>query len=164
MSDDDIPRARSEPPPPFPIPDKPAQRLDEPPSVELEGESGIDPSCEVGLTSAEADVSGPSTGDEDPRNRPKKPRNTSENERERSERREEEELTQRAQTIEPDEPGGETAAPGASHVIREGPTDHQHDHIKAENSPEPSEPPRDPRSDQEARRPVEGEQIGRAHV
>ena len=87
MSDDNIPRAPPEPPPPFPTPDKPAQPPNEPPSVELEGERRTQTNLKLGLTSAKADMSGPSTGDEDPRNRPKKPQNVSEHAQEHWKRR-----------------------------------------------------------------------------
>ena len=160
---EDIPSATPELPPPVPIPDKPAQPPNEPLSVELEGERRMQTNLELGLTSAEADVSGPSTGDEDPRNRPKKPRNASERAREHWKRRTREYSPGRPGEA-PDEPGGETAAPGSVHDIQERPKNVRKERADAENSPEPSKPPRDPRSDQEARRPVEGEPGGRKAV
>ena len=57
-----------DPPDPSPSPDQPAQRENEPPSVELEGERCMSASRDDGLTSTKTNVSGPFTGDEDPRN------------------------------------------------------------------------------------------------
>ena len=155
-SNDDIPRTSPDPPLPPISPDEPAQRLDKPPSVKLEGESGNLASIEVGLTADKAHVLGASTDAEDPRNKPKKPWNTSERAREHWKRRTREYSPGRPREV-PDKPGGETAAPGSVHDVQECPKNVRNECTDATNSPEPSEPPRDPRSDQEARRPVEGE-------
>ena len=67
----DVPRLPLEPPKP---PDRPLerpQREEEPPSVELEGERSGFASCDEACRAVEADVSGLSDGDDDPRNRPK---------------------------------------------------------------------------------------------
>ena len=65
---DDLPIGPPDPPPP---PDEPANRQNEPPSVELEGEREESASSEDARTSNKADVSGASIRDEDTRTRPK---------------------------------------------------------------------------------------------
>ena len=110
---DDSPRALTPP-------DKPAQRHSESPSVKPEEKRRFQSSVEVGPTSAEADASRPSSGDEDAREQPRKPRNASDLERERSERRDEENSPRepRDQLREPDD---EVVVSSSPHSIQEGP-------------------------------------------
>ena len=77
---DDIPE---DPPDPSPLSSNPAQRQTEPQSVELEGERCTSASFDIGLTSAETNMSGVPGGVEDARKRPRKLRHASERERER---------------------------------------------------------------------------------
>ena len=65
---DNIPE---DPPDPSPLSSNPAQRINEPQSIKLEGERTILANFDIGLTSAETNMSGAPEGDEDPRNRPK---------------------------------------------------------------------------------------------
>ena len=112
-NDSDVPERPPEPPKP---PRKPAERPRRevgPPSVELEGEWRHIASCEVGRTSAVAGVSGASTGDVDPRDRPKELHNASERVNERSERVDKEDSSQWAPD-KPRNPGRRADAPRAS--------------------------------------------------
>ena len=115
---EDVPSATPELPPPVPIPDKPAQPLNETPSVELEGESGTDPSCEVGLTTNEADALGVPGHTEDSRNVPKKARNASEHERESSEQDEEKNSPDGAK-IDPSDPRDEADASPVQRTVED---------------------------------------------
>jgi hypothetical protein len=118
---DDIPSSSPHTPAPAEPPDEAANRQNDPPSVELEGERMLYPSCDVGPTSGNAHASGATQGDEDPRNRPKGAPDTLEQSRQRSKSQEEENSPSRAPD-DPDEPGGETAAtPGDLHSTQEGP-------------------------------------------
>ena len=105
---DNVPEGPPDPPPP---PDEPVNPSNEPPSIELEGERMLVTSSEDARTSDEADASGASGHVEDARKRPKKLHNASVHVGERLERRGEENSPGRAPE-DPDEPGGETAAPG----------------------------------------------------
>ena len=66
-SNDDIPRAPPEPPPPLTSPDETMRSQDEPPSVELEGERKGVASCDARPTTGDADVAGVPGADEDAR-------------------------------------------------------------------------------------------------
>jgi hypothetical protein len=116
----DVEDVPEDPPVPFPSPDQPANREDEPPSVELEGERIPYTSCDVGPTSNEADVSRASEDVEDDGTVPKNLRSGSEREHERSEWMKEE-IPPRTTRDGPDEPSSETAMPGDSHTYQEGP-------------------------------------------
>ena len=115
---DDVPMGPPEPPPP---PDKPANRQNEPPSVELEGERKLAASSDNARTSDEADVSGASGSVEDARKRPKKLWNASERQRKRSEQGEENSPDGAPEY--PYDSGGETAIPGGVHDAQEHPRD-----------------------------------------
>ena len=84
--------------------------------------------------SAEADASGASGSIEDTRNWLKKAGNMSERKRKCSRRKGEKSSPSRPQE-EPDKLGSETAAPDNVHSVRECYRSHQHNYIKAENSP-----------------------------
>ena len=114
-SDDDIPGVPPDTPEP---PDVTAQRRNEPPSAELEGEWEVPASCNAGPTAGETDVSGPSVGDEDPRNRPKAVRNASERERKRSKGRSREDSPEGGQDDRGDL-SGEAHASGVSRRIKD---------------------------------------------
>ena len=96
-----------EPPEPPPPPDEAIQRLNVPPSVELEGEREELASSVNALTGAETDASGAPIHVEDARKRPKKLHNASVHISERSEQGEEN--SPDGAPDEPDEPDGETA-------------------------------------------------------
>ena len=115
--DDDVPMGPPEPPLP---PDEPAQRLNRPPSVELEGERRLVTSSENARTSNEADVLGASGCVEDIGNVQKKLGNVSEPVSKCSEPVEEKYLPRRARD-DPHDPGGETAVPGGVHDVQEHP-------------------------------------------
>ena len=114
----DAPRAPPEPPQPPQPPDEAANRQNEPPSVELEGERIPNPSCDVGHTRAEANTSGPSEDDEDARDRLKKLVNMSDRISEGSKRRGRKDSPKGAQD-EPDDPGDNVDASTASWSIED---------------------------------------------
>ena len=114
----DVPSPSPEPPPPVLVPYGPAQRRNEPPSVELEGERESVVSCDAGPTACEADVSVMSEGDEDPRNRPKAAQDTLERTRERSKRRTRGYSPGRAQ-VDPGDQRDEADAPPASRSVED---------------------------------------------
>jgi len=93
---------------------------------------------------------------EDTRNRPKKLWNASEWVHTQLEPGEEKNPSYELQ-VEPDEWGGETAIPGNVHNPKEHPRYDQDEWINKGNAPEPNGPPWYPGSDQEVRRPIEGE-------
>ena len=115
---DDAPRAPPEPPQPPEPPDEAANRQNEPPSVELEGERIPNPSCDVGRISAEANASGPSEDDEDARDRLKKLVNMSDHISEGSKRRGREDSPKGAQD-ERDDPGDNADASTASWSVED---------------------------------------------
>ena len=78
-------------------------------------------SYDDGLTSTEMNMSGPFTGDEDPRNRPKVAQDMSERVGERSEHGEEENNLPGRPREEPDDLGGEATVPGGTHDVQERP-------------------------------------------
>ena len=103
------PPQHSPQPQPLPIPpDELAERRNEPPS------------CDHAPTEDEADAAGVSECVEDHEKRPKNLENVSEPERERSKRRCRGYSPRRARG-DPDDPGGETAAPGGPRTYQEGP-------------------------------------------
>ena len=122
--DDDAPGAPPEPPPPLTSPDEPARQHDEPPSVELEGERRSRASCDDALTRADADASGASKGDEDPRNRPKTAQDALEQVPGRSRRRVEETSPGRAQDElgDPGDKADASSAPGSVEDVGNRPT------------------------------------------
>ena len=67
----DVDNVPVDPPDPPEPPDRTMKWRDEPPSAELEGDWEVPVSCNTGLTAGETEASGPSIGDEDPRNWPK---------------------------------------------------------------------------------------------
>ena len=97
------------PPEPPSLPDEPANRQNEPLSVELE-ERRSGPRFDETFTNNEAHASGVPSCDEDDRCVSKKPRNTSEHVSERLKRRGEEN-SPREVPEDPDEQGSEMAAP-----------------------------------------------------
>ena len=92
--------------------------LDEPPSVELEGERIPYPSDDVRLTSAEADALGLSEDDEDARDRPKNLRNASERADEPLEQRSRNDSPKGA-PVELDDPGDNADALTASETVKD---------------------------------------------
>ena len=150
--DDDVPEDPPDPPPPL---DEPADRQDEPPSVELEGESGCRASCRDELTGAETDASGASQHHEDPRNWPRKLPDRLERVSKRSERGEVEN-SPRSAADNPDEPDGETDVPGGAQRVQERPRDDRNGRVVETNVLRRDTGPGDPRGEQEASRGVEG--------
>ena len=118
MSDSDVPSASLGPPPPVSTPDKPVQRHDEPPGVELEGERSSQSSSIVGLTADEADVLVMSEGDEDPRNRPKAAQDASERISKRLDQSKEDDPPMTAQ-VEPYDPGDSADTSPASGSVQD---------------------------------------------
>ena len=113
--DDDVPEDPPDPPDP---PDEAAQRRNEPPSAELEGEWKMAASCEVRLTGSDTDASGVSNGDEDSRNQPKLALNALEHVRGRLERKDGENSPEGARDDRGD-PGCEAHTSGASERIED---------------------------------------------
>ena len=108
---DDVPEPFPGPPPPPGKPAECASQPSEPRSVKLEGEKKSVASFDDACTNGDADTSGAPRRDESARERSRKLPNASERIRKRLERRGEENLHKQAPEG-PDEPGGETAAPG----------------------------------------------------
>ena len=140
VSIDDTPSTSLGPPPSFPTPDKPVQRPDEPPSVELEGERKSVASCDAGPTAGETHVLGASRREKDARKRPKKPRNALEHVRGHLERKGPEDSPRRAPD-EPEGPGGETAVPGGVQRVQEDPRSVRNERADETDSPRRDWPP-----------------------
>jgi hypothetical protein len=116
--DEDVPGAPSDCHPPSTSPDETARPQNEPPSVELEGESRLVTSCDEECTGGETDASGPPEHDEDARDRPKKLANVSDRISEHLEQEGREDSPWRAQ-VEPYDPGDEADASGASDGVKD---------------------------------------------
>jgi hypothetical protein len=105
---------------PLPMPDQPARPENEPLSVELEGERRSVASCDVGLTSSDADTTGAPRRVEDDGDMSRKLGKVSDREHECSKRRTRANLPDQARD-EPDNPGGEVAVPDNIQSTKEGP-------------------------------------------
>jgi hypothetical protein len=131
--DDNVPGALHDPHPPSTSPDETARPQNEPPSVELEGESIPYASCDVGLTSAETNAPGAPKDVEDDEKMPKKLRKASELEHERSEWIKEENPPRTARDKQ-DEPGGEAVAPDGPSTYLEGPVNDRNQRVEETNA------------------------------
>jgi hypothetical protein len=155
MHVDNVPEDPPDPSPSLPMPDQP-------PSVELEGERRSVASCDVGLTSSDADVTGAPRRVEDDGDVSRKLGKVSDREHERSKRRTRANLPDQARD-EPDNPGGEAAVPDDIQSTKEGPRNVRNERADEMDAPDRDRSPGGHRGEQESLRGVEGVQ-GRGTV